>query len=172
MSIIYIEEVDDTANCSKTITLFDNEDAALREAAGDVLNAISNWDLCDPEVLVVAKNIQDLINKDQIFSALIEYNNYESDSDNDPVYVNVFSETLKSNAKAFHKIDFSEYELEEEDEPDEEPEPDNSPYLAARPGATCRGPSCGYQSMDAHADKRDGTFECYQCKLMNGVFGK
>ena len=169
MTIIYIEEVDDVGNCDKTTTLFDNENAALLEAASDALNTIGNWDLCDPDVLVIAKNIQNLINKDKIFQALVEYNEHESFSD-DPFYVNVYSKTLKSAAITLHKIDFSEYEPEE-DAPDEEPKEDDSPYLAASPGATCRG-HCGYQSVDAYADRRDGTFVCYQCKLMKDVFGK
>ena len=46
-----------------------------------------------------------------------------------------------------------------------------TPFKATKPGATCRGP-CQQVSTDAYADRPDGTFCCYQCKLMSQAFGK
>jgi hypothetical protein len=45
----------------------------------------------------------------------------------------------------------------------------DKPYQATVPGATCR--KCDKVSPDAYADKADGTFKCWQCKMLGDVFG-
>jgi CTP synthase (UTP-ammonia lyase) len=170
---IYIEEIDNVDEGSKDLYLFDSEGAALSEACKNILNLITeNWNLCEESDRDEAKSIQESVRKTNYNAAIAAYNDYECNrNSNYPVYVSVRSQTV--NAYVTNNtswIDFSEYEPEEEDEEETEfEEADDSPYQASSPGATCRGP-CGNPSNDAYADKRDGTFLCYQCKLFSGVF--
>jgi hypothetical protein len=171
---IYIEEIDNVDEGSKDLYLFDSETLALAEAQKDILSLIvDNWDLVDSESdRDEAKEIQNHFRQGNYYDGIRAYNDYEGNrSSNYPVFVAVREQTVNAYVTNNNNwIDFSEYEPEEEDEEETEfEEADDSPYQASSPGATCRGP-CGNPSNDAYADKRDGTFLCYQCKLFSGVF--
>lgn len=168
MSRIYIEELDDVDNGEKTVTIFDREDVALAEAGADILTIMRDkWDFTDDSERELAESIQLDIQVSNYRAAIDAFNNAEGNT-NCPMYVNVYDKIVSQSASRLKWIDFSEY-LPEEEEEEEEEEEDDSPYQASFPGATCRGP-CGNPSTDAYADKRDGTFMCYQCKLFSGVF--
>lgn len=169
MTTIYIEEIDQVSDGEIVKTIFDREDIALAEAGSDILNLMrDNWDLSDDDLREHACEIQDFIRASSYRDAIAEYNYHEERRTRDyPVFVAVRSEVVKQYAMQHSFIDFSEYEEEEEEEEDE---PTSfAPFVATSPGATCRGP-CGNPSNDAYADRSDGTFVCYQCKLFGGVF--
>lgn len=174
MSTIFSETIENTEDNERVTYFFDDEDEAYIEAGSDILNLIrDHWDLSDESTRDTAAAIQDDIRNQRYRSAITDYNNFEENrSECCSHYVNVRSETTRPNGTRHNFIDFSEYESEEDDDyGEEEEEEDDSPYLASSPGAVCRGP-CKNPSPDAYADRRDGTFVCYQCKLFNGVFGK
>lgn len=175
MTTIYIEEVDNVNDGEKNIFVFDTENAALEEAGSDILNLMSeSWDLYDDSDNQAARDIQDDIKAGNYREAISAYNDYESNrNSNYSSYISVYEKLTISGLTARNYINFSDYEPEEDEDEDEDEDEsvDSSPFVASVQGATCRG-SCGNPSTDAYADKRDGTYVCYQCKLFNGVFGK
>jgi len=175
MTTVYIETIECSDTGDKDSYFFQNEDDALREACSDLLNHISSyWDLSDSSDLNMAESIQDDVRVGRYRSALSAFNDHEGDRCGGPTYFSVTDASIRTNGNSPTYIDFSEYhDLDDEgdENEEEEDEEDDSPYQASSPGATCRGP-CGNPSTDAYADQRDGTFLCYQCKLMGGVFGR
>lgn len=175
MTTIFSETLTNTEDGSRVTYLFDDESEALKEAAADILNLIrDNWDLSDDETRDGAQDIQDNIRSGKYRLALASYNDIEANrSDEYTHFISVTSDALRPYGAPPSFIDFSQYDdgEDEEEEEEEEEEEDDSPYLAFAPGAVCRGP-CKNPSADAYADRRDGTFVCYQCKLFGGVFGK
>lgn len=172
---IYKEIIEDVDNQDSVTYIFDSEQEALTEASSDLLNKIrDNWDIGGDDMLFdAAKEIQDLIRNNKLRSALEKYNDTESDrSDCCPHYIYVNSDIVRSTGTPPSFIDWSDYRQDDEDEDyeEDEEEEDDSPYVASTPGAVCRGP-CKNPSPDAYADRRDGTYVCYQCKLFGGVFG-
>lgn len=173
MTIIYIVEVDDVDNGEKSIQTFDTHAVALAQAGIEMIEAMRCWDLDDEGDRGTAIIVQNLITAGDIMGAFPIFNDWACNS-NSPVYIFLRQETVKSSVRGKHRwIDFSQYG----DGDDEFNVPatlsvvaSNTPFVATSPGATCRGP-CGNPSLDAYADRQDGTFLCFQCKLMKQAFG-
>jgi hypothetical protein len=156
------------------VTVYNSEKDALKCACADIIQEIGDsWDLEDEDFLNVAKEVNGYIGVRDYKSALIAFNEFQSDnSDYEGIqFWNVSERHIVTNIREPALMVFADPdEEEEEDEDEEDEEYEDEAYMATDPGATCRGP-CGNFSPDAYADKQDGTFHCFQCKLMSQAFG-
>ena len=172
MTLIYTSNEESSEDNEKDSTFFDNKDAALQHACQRALELIERqWDMDDESQRDSAKEIERYIRNGSYQTALRDFNDIESNRDY-PCSLYISGPTgINSSSPAINFIDWSQYECNGEDDEEEcdEEEEDETPFVATSPGATCRGP-CQSHSMDAYADQRDGTFLCYQCKLMKQVF--
>jgi hypothetical protein len=153
------------------ITAWATEADALMQAAHDIMEEVSNWDLSDPDAEAVARKINDFVSVGDYRQALIAFNDDQSDQGTDTaMYFHVYERPELIGAQRPNTIIFMDKDEDDEEEDEEEEEAPETPYTATVPGATCRGP-CGQRNDYAYADKRDGTYCCYQCKMMAQVFG-
>lgn len=173
------------------VSVWASEADAYKGACSDMLAHINDdWDLADSDTEDQARNINDLVAVGSYGPALSEYSDCESERDYEySQFWNVVERDEQTHPRAPMLLTFqshcsncgddcddgcslcddcAEESMEDEDEDDEE---DDEDYVASVPGAKCRGPNCGNHSPDAYADRRDGTYVCYQCKLMSQVFG-
>lgn len=163
------------------VTVWQSHDEAWKAAAGDMQEEISNsWDMSDVDQATEATHINDLVANGRYKEAVQYFNDCSVNCDNEcAMYWHVEDKAINQKANDpsvflsdfFTALNTDDDEDEDDDIIDAEYEEVEEPYQASTPGATCRGPSCGYHSPDAYADKRDGTFVCYQCKMMSKVFG-
>lgn len=157
------------------ITAYASEKDALKAACTDLLDEVNtNWDMADEDILEVAKEINSHAGMRDYKSALLSYNEFQNDN-SDYEYIqfwHVYERNLISSANIPEPalMVFADPDEEEEEDEEEDEEEEDEAYMATDPGATCRGP-CGNFSPDAYADKQDGTFCCFQCKLMSQAFG-
>lgn len=166
------------------ISVWDSEDKARKQACSEIIDDVQNWDFSDPDMRACAKRINDCIIAGDYKSALLEYNDWQCNSDYESQqFFSVTSRAVQSNSSNPSPIIFSDDDDDDdccscdccgdddcggcEDEDDSD---DDENYQASSPGAICRGP-CGNRSDYAYADRRDGTHVCYQCKMMSQVFG-
>lgn len=159
------------------ISVWASQQDALRQACNEVLVDVigSAWDLSDPATLIAAKHINELVSKGSYEAALDEYH-YEQDNacsfSGDEQYWDILERDENTHPKPPTLLTFANGQDDDEDEEDERDITirEVAIFVATIPGATCRGP-CKNHSPDAYADKADGTFVCYQCKLMSQAFG-
>jgi hypothetical protein len=178
--MVWVLTWENPSDCETTITTWDNEKAARKQACSEIQDDIqSNWDMSDFDCAQQAQMINNCIEQGRYDRAMEYYNEWNGDADYGTFY-HVSHKTLLSTSDASDPMVFDEGffaallpDDDEEDEEDEEEdeEVDDSPYQASVPGATCRGPCKSYNDM-AYADKRDGTHVCYQCKTFAHIFGK
>jgi hypothetical protein len=162
------------------VTVWDTDNAARKQACSEIQDDILNgWDMTDYEAASQAKLINDAIARCNYSRAMEYYNEWQSDRDYGTFYY-VCEKSLLTPQDArdpdvfdedFFEALVSEDDDEDEEDEEEDEEVDDSPYQASVPGATCRGPCKSYNNM-AYADKRDGTYCCYQCKTFSHIFGK
>lgn len=170
------------SNCDSGVTVWDSEDAANKQACTEILDDVQNWDFSDSDVKDCAKRINDYVANGDLKAAVREYNDWQAEQDYE--YQQFFSITqrdIQTNPGTPSLILFDDDDDDccgcdccgnedcggdcEDDDCD-----DNEPFVATHAGATCRGP-CGLYSEFAYADCYEGTFVCYQCKMMSQVFG-
>lgn len=167
MSDIWILEVDDTSHGEVNRYHYATSGAAEKEAAYEIMERISQkWEIYGDQ-REAAEEINNAVAADD-YKKAIRLFNLEEENANHPFFI-VVVETLLHTYKDAQQPNLLEFEDDEEEEEEETPV-SSGPYIASTPGATCRGP-CKNHSTDAYADSRDGTYECYSCKLMKGVFG-
>lgn len=149
------------------VSLWQSEQDALIQAASEIQQGIlADWDMNDPDVHAVAKSIFDNINSGNFRQAIHDWNDAQSELGYDfPSWYSVIKRNILSGPQAVQTIflgsntpivtgiDFGT------ENPDTLPAP---PMQTA--GATCRGP-CGTYNEYAYADRMDGSFCCYSCKL-------
>lgn len=153
------------------VTAFHDEHDAYRQACHDMMNEVVNWDLSDPEVEAVARRINDYVLVGDFKNALREFNDDQGETGSEfAQYWRVYELKELIGSRQPLTLTLPDPPDDEEEEEDEEEECPSTPWVAATPGATCRGPCKAYNNM-AYADQRDGTYVCYQCKLMSQVFG-
>jgi hypothetical protein len=160
------------------VSLWSTMDEAYQEACSGIQEAISWWDVgsAPEDIKDEARKINDFVKTGKYQEAVDYWNDMADNVDsNNPIFYNVEERLVQSKPLPPTIFPDSYFLGEDEEEKDEivattiasiEP-----PYQASQPGATCRGASCSYYSPDAYADKRDGTFVCYQCKLLAKAFG-
>ncbi len=175
---VWVLNWENSEDGNREITLWETQEAARQQACYEIQNAIeSDWDMEDHDDANQAQLINEAI-KSKKYALAIEYwNEHESERDYGQFWSVCKKDVLAladASTPDIHADDFfialcPEEEDEEDEEEDEEV--DDSPYQASIPGATCRGPCKSYNDM-AYADKRDGTYCCYQCKTFAHIFGK
>ncbi len=152
------------------VTLFARESDAYMQAAHDMMEDVMSWDLSDPDIEAVAHRINDYVLAGDYKSALREYNDDQGEAGGEGAqYWYVYERKENVGARTPGTIIFQDSDEDEEEDEEEEEAPE-TPYTASAPGATCRGP-CGQKSEYAYADRKDGTYCCYSCKMMSQVFG-
>lgn len=155
------------------VTVFATEADATSSACYDMMEEVRDWDLSDSDLEEVAKRINDYVLVGDYKQALREFNNNQGNSGSEnAMYFFVYERQPIVGGKNPRTIIFQDTEEDEgeDEEEDEEEDAPETPYTASIPGATCRGP-CGHFSEYAYADRRDGTYCCYSCKMMSQVFG-
>lgn len=172
MSQVWTLKEEDFNNGETDESVWSTGQAARKEAAAKIQDRIGQvWDLGDPDVHDVAVKINDAVSSGDYTTAIRLYNDEEGNRNNS-YFITVYDQILHDYDDASEPEVFN-YDDEDEDEDEEESDDeddDSSPFVATSPGAVCRGP-CKAHSSDAYADRRDGTYECYQCKFMKGIFG-
>lgn len=162
---------------SSNTTLFDDEVAAYKEACFKIQDSIRrNWNMKDKEcaskayqinLLVKAKNYSDAVRlwnnadengqyNDHIDYCVIPKQTYSESDINDPMIFNdshFVALGLNSGANSATSISYTN--------------PVKEPYKATVAGAKCRGDH-GEYNPHAYADKSDGTYMSYQCKMFSG----
>lgn len=168
---VFIVEWCRPAESETHVTCFDTMSIAQQAACADIIDDISsNWDLTEEDQNDVARDINGDIANGNFGSAISKFNDYNSDQDYEyQQFYYVQRKALLNTAPTPSLIEFDDL-VEEDEEDEEDEEEEDETYTACTPGATCRGP-CGSHSPDAYADQRDGTFVCYQCRLMTKMFG-
>lgn len=167
------------------VTLWNTEMLALGAACSEIQNCIyDNWDMTDVTQAAEAHYINNLISAGQYRDALDYWNSSSVNTDSDGAqYWNVYEKEIYDYTKSpnitifapdhFTALLDEEDEDEDEDDDDEEEAPVTAPspqpYQAIAPGATCR--KCQNPNEHAYADRPDGTYCCYQCKMLSQVFG-
>lgn len=162
-----------------SVTVWTSERSALMQVCTEIQNTIEcDWDMEDYDCASRAKRINDAIACGDYRDAMSLYNDWEADSDYGCFY-GVCEKASLTQQDAGTPTIFDESfftalcpddDGSDEDEEEDEEEVDESPYQATVAGATCRGPCGSYNDM-AYADKRDGTYCCYQCKTFAHIFG-
>jgi hypothetical protein len=162
------------------VALFTTQAEALKQSVAEIqMNIQSEWDMSDLDMARDAQAINEAVSKGDYTLAIHLFNNSDtnSEAENNRMYWSVFEiseHTLSSlTPKVFDPDFFDALSSIKEDESVVAPPTQKSPttYQAATPGATCRGPRCGNYSEFTYADQPDGTYLCYQCKMMSSVFG-
>jgi hypothetical protein len=172
--MVWIVEWHQPGQNEVNVTCWASEADALRIACHEMLESLpDNWDLDDSEGKANARTVNDLVANGDYRAALNEYSDFESESNNYEYsqYWNVYERQEGTHAKMPTLLLLDNPDPNEDEDDDDDEDEDEENYQASCPGATCRGPNCGYVSPDAYADKRDGTFVCYQCRMMSQVFG-
>jgi hypothetical protein len=148
------------------ISLWSYKIDAEMSACREMLDNIQiNWDLTNQVNLDQASIINDFI-KVQDYSGAIHYwNALQARLTNTSIAMySVYESIILQNP-------FGPIPLTLGNElPDTSPGVIITPQIKSTPGATCRGP-CKNYSPDAYANKPDGTYVCYSCKLMSNAFG-
>ena len=166
--MLYLLKFEDMEQGETYTSIWDSPEYAHQQAVSEILDDIRDgWDLDDPEVAALAKDISDHAMNCN-FPKVLDLWNDEQHSQCGPGRFWSVEERevcLPGDAAPISPILFADEDNEEEKQAEEED--DSTPYLATTQGATCRGP-CGNYSPDAYANKRDGTYCCWQCKLMGG----
>ncbi len=165
---MWIMEWSQPGQCEVKVTVWGNREYALVAACADMMvDIIDNWDRTDSETNLMALAISDECSLSNWDLALAMYNDWESEGDAE------FSEHYRvyerPTSTALPPVRLLRNPPVQNIAPAPVTQP--SPFKAMAPGATCRGP-CKQVSTDAYADRSDGTFCCYQCKLMSQAFGK
>jgi hypothetical protein len=172
--MVWIVEWTQPGQNESHVTCYSTEDDALKSACNDMLESLPDaWDLDDADGKANARTLNDLVANGSYRAAINEYADFESENNNYEYgqYWSVYERKVNSFPGLPNLLALADPDQDEEEEEEEDDEEDEETYQASSPGATCRGPNCGYVSPDAYADKRDGTYVCYQCKMMSQVFG-
>lgn len=172
--MVWIVEWTEPNQGEVSVSVWDSEKEARKSACHDILVEIGDaWDLDDEDIKQTAMDINGAVGSRDYKRAMQLFYDFQCDN-SDYEYVQfwqVYERPLKTRADEPALLMFSDPDEEEEEDEEEELEDEEEEvYQATSPGATCRGP-CGNFSPDAYADQRDGTFCCYQCKMMSQVFG-
>lgn len=172
MSKVYILEYSYPFGGNTNISIWDNDIDAYKQAAHDMQYTIKDsWDMTNIYERDDAREINDRIKCGRYESAIKYFNNCSSNDGDRKEYWYVRAENPQTNA-CDPQIFADDYFASDDDD-DCDCDDKNSieeVYQATESGATCRGP-CGCYNEYAYADKRDGTFICYACKMMNSMFG-
>jgi len=158
------------------VTVFARESDAFMQVAHDIMEQVMDWDLSDSDIEAIARSINDYVSVGDYKNALSKFNDDQATLDTDQEqFFFVYERKENIGAQAPNLIIFSDVDEDEEDEEEDEdetipPTARSGDFKTSVPGATCRGP-CGNYNPDAYADMSDGTYCCYQCKLMSQVFG-
>lgn len=148
-------------------SIWDNPEAAHQQAVSEILDDIQDgWDLDDPSVAAQAKEMNDCAMNGDFFKVVDLWNEVQSNRGGGGKYWSVEERDICTLNDAA-PITGIQFEIGESKGAEVEKVDDNVPYLATTQGATCRGP-CGNYSPDAYANKGDGTYCCWQCRLMGG----
>jgi hypothetical protein len=135
----------------------------------------NEWDMSDVDQATDAQALNNFVLLNQLDKVLEFWNTCNINCDSEHVqfyYVNEHQISTVGCVPTAWAPDFfvALCDEEEVEEVEEEEDEDDSPFQATTPGATCRGSHAEY-NPDAYADKRDGTYLCYQCKMFKHVFG-
>lgn len=155
-------------------TVWDIEAHALISACADILDSINNdWSLDDDEVRERAEAINDQIHSAystgvnaKYMEAIHLYNEWQSDVDYDyQGFFSVYKRQVQNTPASLNYTVFPDPDQDDEDEEEEcDEEEEEESFLATVVGTTCRG-SCSNYNPDAYADKPDGTYCCYSCRM-------
>lgn len=152
------------------ISCWSTKNEALSQAAFEIMDLINfDWDLSDPDIETIAREINGFCLNGDYESAVMTFNESQ-DGLNSPTYYAVYERPILVGVKKPNLILFADPPDDDEEEEEEAPPTPRQPYQATTPGATCRGP-CGNYNEHAYADMPNGTFCCYQCKMMSQIFG-
>jgi len=170
--MVWIVELDRPGQCEVDIFVWDTERNALYAAAADILDCVRDWDLSDYDAHERATDINNAVACGDYRNAIQLYNDWESEQNQEySQYFSVYERDIQTSRITPTLMLIPDLDSEEEeDEEDDDCEEENEPFEAAHPGATCRGP-CNNYNPDAYADKYDGTYCCYQCRMLSQVFG-
>jgi hypothetical protein len=141
------------------ISIFDSEQAALKQAADEIVDHIDNhWDSNDEQKQEYGDQIHIYLSQKHYKKVIRHFNDYQDNYESDYTqYWTVYSRKVKN---------------ENGDEVNPQTADCNTAlaFKASTPGATCRGPCKNYNEF-AYADQQDGTHICFQCKTFKGIFG-
>ncbi|CAB4196708.1 hypothetical protein UFOVP1290_228 [uncultured Caudovirales phage] len=177
MAYVYVLEYSYPYDCANNVTIWDSKDAAYKQAAHDIQYTIrDSWDMTDATECKDAKEINDMIKCGDYEGAVYYFNRCDSNEGDRYESWSVSDQTVRSNATTPSVFSDDYFESDEDDDDCDSDECDcedksksEEVYQATESGATCRGPCGGYNEY-TYADKRDGTFICYACKMMAEAF--
>lgn len=159
------------------VTLWSTEESAQMQACSEIQEWISSeWDMCDVDQASTAQSINNFIINRQWQDVISEFNNCDMNTDTDQNQwwavqeMNTHLPSAATIPSAWAPTFFAALFPDDEEDEEEEDEDETEPYLATTSGATCRGSHAEYNEH-AFADRRDGTYLCYQCKMFKQVFG-
>lgn len=166
MSKVWIVKWEDTFDPDCSISIYDSEEKAYKDALCGIMENINNdWDITDPDVLNTATEISLHIAKKEYSEAMDCYNYFNSEQSNSfngtyCTFWSVWCEDIKT-------IDLVPDQLMLPIDEDDDVITISAP-VAKKCGATCR--SCNTPNDYAYPDKDDMTYMCCQCKVFKGIF--
>lgn len=169
--MVWILKYFDHSNGESDYTTWDTKAGAYTQAVAEILMFINdNWDLDDPDIELVAKNINDYALTSD-YPKVLELFINEQGEQGSGIYWEVEESKVHYETEADPIVYLLFNDLDDEEEENQEDEDDEEiPFQATESGATCRGP-CGSYNEYAYADRADGTHLCHQCKTLNQIFG-
>jgi len=176
MAKVYVLEYSCPFDGENNVTIWDNEDDAYKQAANDIQYTIKDrWDMSNETERDDAREINEKIKAGAFKSAVIYFNKCDTNDCDSHESWHVSCEDTRVNASD-PQVFADDYFASDDDEEhtcdencDDWKAQSEDVYQATESGATCRGPCGGYNEY-AYADKRDGTFVCYACKIMSQTF--
>ena len=173
MPIVYICQYICDYDGEKSMTVWETEPAAYKHAAYNIQCTVQDrWDMTNETERDDARNINNHIKSCNYRSAVRYFNDCDANSDDHQEIWSIYSEDVNDSASDPKIFPDSHFDSDEDDDVDDASSNTNAadkPFQATESGATCRGPCGGYNEY-AYADKRDGTFVCYACKIMSQTF--
>jgi hypothetical protein len=174
MTKVYVLEYSCPFDGNTSVTIWDNENDAYKQAAHDIQCTIKDrWDMSNETEREDAHEINERIKAGAFKSAVIYFNECDvNDRDtNESWHVRCeYTMVNASDPQVFADDYFEDNEHTCDENCDDGKVESEDVYQATESGATCRGPCGGYNEY-AYADRRDGTFVCYACKTMGQTFG-
>lgn len=163
--MVWIVEWTQPGQHASNVTLWPSEQEALASACSDIMADIKeNWDLGDGETNDMAVRISDECAAMNFREAISLYNDWESEG-----YNFEWMQQYSVYEREIHTTVPPIQLLKPLGTTTIPAPPSSPPFVPTSEGATCRGPCKSYNEY-ASADSPDGTYCCYQCKMMGQVF--
>jgi len=161
--MVWIMEWTHHAQSAVKVTVFSYEvDALVFTCANLMKHVRNNWDLGDIDCKERAYAVSDACSVSDWKNAISLFNDWEIYGD--PEFMRQYRVYERLPCEVFPVVLLLR-ELTSSTTP-----VTPAVWKATHPGATCRGP-CKQVSVDAYADRSNGTYCCYQCKYMSQAFG-